>query len=79
MGDIELTCDAGMTNEHENDNSETARKEGLEPREMYDALRRVVFQKQKCRLKGVGNIRSASYVLSEDLQFRWKRSITRSR
>ena len=48
MGDIELTCDAGMTNEHENDNSETARKEGLEPCEMYDALRRVVFQKQKC-------------------------------
>ena len=56
MGDIELTCDAGMTNEHENDNSETARKEGLEPREMYDAFRRVVFQKQKCSLKGVGNI-----------------------
>ena len=56
MGDIELTCDAGMTNEHENDNSETARKEGLESREMYDALRRVVFQKQKCSLKSVGNI-----------------------
>lgn len=56
MGDIELRCDAGMTNEHESDNSKTARKEGLEQREMYDALRRVVFQKQKCSLKSVGSI-----------------------
>ena len=30
MGDIELTCDAGMTNEHRKDNIETVRKESLE-------------------------------------------------
>ena len=30
MEDIELTCDAGMRNEHGKDNSETVRKERLE-------------------------------------------------
>lgn len=56
MGDIELTCDAGMTNEHGKDNSEIVQKESLEQCEMYDALLRTVFHKQKCNLKGVGNI-----------------------
>ena len=42
MGDTTLLNDAGCTDEAK--------------AEMYDALRRVVFQKQKCSLKGVGNI-----------------------
>ena len=36
---------------------------------MYDALRRVVFQKQKCSLKGVGNISSFSYPADQEANF----------
>ena len=81
MGDIELTYDAGMTNEHENDNSETARKEGLEPREIYDALHRVVFQKQKCSLKSVGNISREQFLLQifDKIKYRMEREAFRKK